>query len=174
VSVNPIGLAQGNEFWKAQSNITGSTFTNGSFSTTVTSNPAIAPATSGSTPLSNPSLDSVFGPGITSAVFTQSFDVAGGPNAALVNSVGLSLTQRRPGNEVPGPLPILGAGVAFGLSRKGKPSFHSPLPCGRGFFCPFTAASAAGETASLARGKVAGTPWMIRTSSQMARRLQKQ
>ncbi len=118
MSVNPIGLAQGNEFWKAQSNITGSTFTNGSFSTTVTSNPAIAPATSGSTPLSNPSLDSFFGPGITSAVFTQSFDVAGGPNAALVNSVGLSLTQRRPGNEVPGPLPILGAGVAFGLSRK--------------------------------------------------------
>jgi len=44
--------------------------------------------------------------------------VAGGPNAALVNSVGLSLTQRRSGNEVPGPLPILGAGVAFGLSRK--------------------------------------------------------
>jgi hypothetical protein len=47
--------------------------------------------------------------------------VAGGPNAALVNSVGLSLTQRRSGNEVPGPLPILGAGVAFGLSRKGNP-----------------------------------------------------
>ncbi len=118
VAITPVGLAQGNTFWKAQSNVTGSTFTNGSFETTVTTNPAIVPATSGSSPLTNPSVDSFFGPGVTSALFTQSFTVAGGPNAALVNSLGVTLTQRRPSTEVPGPLPILGAGAAFGLSRK--------------------------------------------------------
>ena len=36
MSVNPIGLAQGNEFWKAQSNITGSTFTNDTVTSPVT------------------------------------------------------------------------------------------------------------------------------------------
>mgnify|MGYP001810668350 CR=1 FL=1 len=119
VSVNPIGLAQGNEFWKAQSNITGSILNPpGFFTTTVTTNPAINPMTSGSSPQINPSSNSFFGSGVTSAVFTQAFQVGGGNNNALANSMGVTLTQRRPKNEVPGPLPILGAGVAFGLSRK--------------------------------------------------------
>lgn len=120
VAITPVGLAQGNTFLKATSNITGSIFrAPGTYSTTVTTNPAINPMTSGNTPaFNNPSADSFFAPGVTSAVFTQTFSVGGGINNAVANSLGVTLVQQRPSTEVPGPLPILGAGAAFGLSRK--------------------------------------------------------
>jgi hypothetical protein len=59
-----------------------------------------------------------FTPSLTSQTFTQSFSAT--PSGNLVaNSLGTiySITPG-PASEVPGPLPILGAGAAFGFSRR--------------------------------------------------------
>jgi hypothetical protein len=122
VSITPAGLALGNTFEKIQANITGSTEGIGSFLTTVTTDEGTTPITASSSnvaPGVNPSADAFFGPGVTTALFTQSFNLAGvGANSSIVNSLGVTLTQNVPTNQVPGPLPILGAGAAFGFSRK--------------------------------------------------------
>lgn len=124
VSITPAGLAAGNTFDKVQANITGNIQTAaGTFITTVSTNPAINPLTiqassSNIAPGVNPSADAFFAPGVTSAIFRQTFALAGLPTgASVVNSLGLTLTQKGP-DAVPGPLPILGAGAAFGFSRK--------------------------------------------------------
>lgn len=124
VSITPEGLAAGNTFQKVQANITGNVqSSNGTFITTVSTDPAVNPliiqaSSNNIAPGENPSDDAFFGPGVTSAVFTQSFALAGLPQgASVVNSLGLTLTQKGP-DSVPGPLPILGAGAAFGFSRK--------------------------------------------------------
>lgn len=114
----------GNTFAKIQANITGSTEGSGSFITNVSTNPAVAPVSSIASssnilPGINPGNDAFFGPGVTTALFTQSFSLNGSnPNLAIVNSLGVTLTQQTPTDSVPGPLPILGAGAAFGFSRK--------------------------------------------------------
>jgi hypothetical protein len=122
VTINDLGA--GNTFKKIQSNITGSTEGSGSFFTSVTASSPLTPVSSDASssnvsPGINPGNDAFFGPGVTTAIFTQSFNLAGSdPNVAIVNSLGVTLTQQRPTESVPGPLPILGAGAAFGLSRK--------------------------------------------------------
>jgi hypothetical protein len=122
VTITPEGLAAGNTFEKVQANITGNIQTNGTFITSVSTNPAINPiviqaSSNNIAPNQNPSVDAFFGPGVTTALFTQSFSLAGLPQgASVVNSLGLTLTQKT--TSVPGPLPILGAGAAFGFSRK--------------------------------------------------------
>jgi hypothetical protein len=124
VSITPAGLALGNTFSKIQSNITGSTEGTGSFFTSVSTNPAVSPVASVASssnilPGDNPGNNAFFGPGVTSAIFSQSFNLAGvSPNVSLVNSLGVTLTQKTATESVPGPLPILGAGAAFGFSRK--------------------------------------------------------
>ncbi|MCT0206721.1 hypothetical protein [Synechococcus sp. CS-1332] len=124
MTITPEGLAAGNTFLKVQPNITGNIQTAaGTFITSVSTNPGITPAviqasSSNIAPGINPGNDAFFGPGVTTAIFTQSFVLAGLPTgASVVNSLGLTLTQQGPAS-VPGPLPILGAGAAFGFSRK--------------------------------------------------------
>jgi hypothetical protein len=124
VSITPEGLALGNTFEKIQANITGSTEGAGSFFTSVVTDPLTNPvsATASSSNIApgiNPGADAFFGSGVTTALFTQSFNLAGvGANSSIVNSLGVTLTQNVPDESVPGPLPILGAGAAFGFSRK--------------------------------------------------------
>jgi hypothetical protein len=106
-----ITLTGGYNFATAQSNITGN---NGTFSTSTTSTglPTSADSTGG------PGTTVSFTPGLTSQIFTQSFSAT--PSGSLVaNSLG-SIYSIIPGtvSEVPGPLPILGAGAAFGFSRR--------------------------------------------------------
>jgi hypothetical protein len=115
--INP-GLAAGNTFAVAQSNITGSTIAfppanSGSYTTTITSSSLTGPITAASG--SNPSGFVAFKPGVTSASFKQSFSATG---VASVSSLGISFLQQTPPSEVPGPLPLLGAGAAFAFSRK--------------------------------------------------------
>jgi hypothetical protein len=62
-------------------------------------------------------VEGVFGPGITSRTFTQSFSIvpAGNNDARLFTVSNDWNTNSEP---IPGPLPLLGAVTAFGLSRK--------------------------------------------------------
>ena len=106
-----ITLTGGYNFATAQANITGN---NGVFSTTTTSTGLPTSATS----VGGAGTTVSFTPSLTSQTFTQSFSAT--PSGALVvNSLGTiySITPG-PASEVPGPLPILGAGAAFGFSRR--------------------------------------------------------
>jgi hypothetical protein len=119
LAITPDGIAAGNTFLSAQSNITGSNLADppedsGSFSTTITSPALIGSATADST--TNPSPIRFFNPGLTTSRFDQAFTSTG---VASISSLGISFTQRTtPPSEVPGPLPLLGAAAAFGFSRK--------------------------------------------------------
>jgi len=56
-------------------------------------------------------------PGVISDTFTTTLTV--GPGAGnYVTQINSVLTQYSPGTDVPGPLPLLGAGAAFGFSRR--------------------------------------------------------
>jgi hypothetical protein len=57
----------------------------------------------------------VFQPQLTSQIFTQSFDLVSVNNDSLAS---IGATWRAKANPVPGPLPLLGAATAIGLSRK--------------------------------------------------------
>jgi MYXO-CTERM domain-containing protein len=57
---------------------------------------------------------SFFTPPVTSATFTTTLNVTSG----FVSQVTSGISQRDPGTRVPGPLPLLGAGAAFGFSRR--------------------------------------------------------
>jgi len=106
-----ITLTGGYNFATAQANITGN---NGIFSTTTASTGLPTSATSAGGAGTTVS----FTPGLTTQTFTQSFSAT--PSGSLVaNSLGTiySITPG-PASEVPGPLPILGAGAAFGFSRR--------------------------------------------------------
>lgn len=120
ISITPAGVADGNVLFRAQSNITGGTLEGGSFTTTATESAAkVTPltATDGSSP-SNP--PGIFVPNTVSATFSQTFAASNNPppGPATINSFGLQFTQTNIPTSVPGPLPILGAAAAFGLSRK--------------------------------------------------------
>jgi len=106
-----ITLTGGYTFATAQANITGN---NGTFFTSTTSSGLATAASStggaGSTV--------GFNTGLTEQFFSQSFTAE--PSGALVaNSLG-TIYSIIPGevSETPGPLPILGAGAAFGFSRR--------------------------------------------------------
>jgi hypothetical protein len=57
---------------------------------------------------------SFFTPAVTSATFNTTLNVTTG----FVSQVTSGISQRAPMSEVPGPLPLLGAGAAFGFSRR--------------------------------------------------------
>jgi hypothetical protein len=107
-------LKNGRTFDTAQANITGN---NGLFSTSTTSP---APGLLSAATSSGGAGSTVgFTPGLTTLTFTQTFSSTA--NGALVlNSLG-TIYSTTPGQgdvEVPGPLPLLGAGAAFGFSRR--------------------------------------------------------
>ncbi|MCP9937133.1 hypothetical protein KBY95_08560 [Cyanobium sp. Aljojuca 7A6] len=108
----------GFRFLNAQANITGGTIGGGALNTVASS-----------TALTGGSVSSTSGPGpidtfiddTFEAVFSQTFSALGGNDpTADIESFGLRFRQNKEftTSSVPGPLPILGAGAAFGLSRK--------------------------------------------------------
>ena len=115
ISVLNPNLSNGFVLGQAQANITGGGFGNTSTST-ITSSSFAAP---GSTTVTNNSTATVvgFNSGVTSATFNQSYTPQGGATP-IVSSLGITIDQNAPGEGAPGPLPILGAGAAFGFSRK--------------------------------------------------------
>jgi hypothetical protein len=106
----------GQWFSKYGSGITAPPDHAGSYTVTGSVGPAIATlpaANSGMIP---------YGTGVTFDTFTTTLqvpalDLLGDPDnyVTQINSV---LTQYSPGTDVPGPLPLLGAGAAFGFSRR--------------------------------------------------------
>jgi hypothetical protein len=107
-----IELLNGKTFDTAQANITGN---NGNFSTSTASAGLTSPATA----TGGPGTTVSFAPMLTTQVFIQSFSAT--PSGSLAfNSLGTiySTTPGRGEPEVPGPLPLLGAGAAFGFSRR--------------------------------------------------------
>jgi hypothetical protein len=110
--VYTLTLKNGRTFDTAQANITGN---NGIFSTSTTSLGLPSAATSSGGAGSTVS----FTPGLTTLTFTQAFSAAA-DGSLVLNSLGTiySTTPGRTDTEVPGPLPLLGAGAAFGFSRR--------------------------------------------------------
>jgi hypothetical protein len=115
--VYTITLKNSRTFDTAQANITGN---NGTFSTSTTANtglPSAATSTGGAGSTVS------FTPGLSTLTFTQTFASVANGNLVL-NSLGTiystapGLTPPGGGAGVPGPLPILGAGAAFGFSRR--------------------------------------------------------
>jgi hypothetical protein len=107
-------LLNGRTFTGAQANITGN---NGTFATSTTSTGLPTAATSTGGPGTTVSLN----PALTAQTFTQTFSAR--KNGSLVlNSLGTIYSTTAPAPtppvETPGPLPILGAGAAFGFSRR--------------------------------------------------------
>jgi hypothetical protein len=107
-----IELLNGKTFDTAQANITGN---NGNFSTDTASAGLTSPATA----TGGPGTTVSFVPMLTTQDFTQSFSATPSGNLAF-NSLGTiySTTPSQGDVEVPGPLPLLGAGAAFGFSRR--------------------------------------------------------
>jgi len=99
----------GYTFAQTQANATGSNLAGGTFSTT-TSNPSNLFSPRTADPNTNPSPNTLITPGQISLVVTQTLSNSGGGSS--LSSVGANYTS------VPGPLPILGAGVGFGMTRK--------------------------------------------------------
>ncbi|MCX5949529.1 MAG: hypothetical protein NTY67_15605 [Cyanobacteria bacterium] len=115
-----VSLVNGRTFAVAESNITGSTLGGGSFSTSFTSSGMTAPANASNG--FSPSFSSSFGSGLTSQAFTQTFiftPVNSGNQIDTLSNLGAAIGTTPQGTtSVPGPLPVLGAGAAFGFSRK--------------------------------------------------------
>jgi hypothetical protein len=64
-----------------------------------------------------PSLAATFTGEVTEAIFTNTLKVTEGGATVLDNTL-LQKPEFQPPDEVPGPLPLLGAGAAFGFSRR--------------------------------------------------------
>ena len=111
-----VTLAGGNSFNKVQSNLTGSTLGGGSFNTSLSATGLAAPATAANG--NNPGATQSFGASTTTAAFVQAFVFDYTANPDTLSSVGGSFTTLLDTTSVPGPLPVLGAGAAFGFSRK--------------------------------------------------------
>jgi hypothetical protein len=105
ISINTPGYT----FAQTQANATGSNLAGGTFSTT-TSNPSNLFSPRTADPINNPSPNTLITPGQTSLVINQVLSNSGGGSS--LSSVGANYTS------VPGPIPILGAGMGFGISRK--------------------------------------------------------
>jgi len=110
ISITDPNKTAGWTFQNGLSNVTGGGLTP-SYFTTVSSTALVSSATSRQS--STGSVVS-FNSGVNTATFTQSWTVTSGS----VSSLGFTLDQLSPGESVPGPLPLLGAGTAFGFSRK--------------------------------------------------------
>jgi len=109
-----VTLLNGRTFVGAQANITGN---NGTFATSTTSTGLPTAATSTGGPGTTVSLN----PALTAQTFTQAFSSKKKGNLVL-NSLGTIYSTTAPAPtppvQAPGPLPILGAGAAFGFSRR--------------------------------------------------------
>ena len=120
ITITPAGIAAGNQLLAAQANITGGNLLGGDFTTTISSDKLPDPLTANS--LVNPSGAGLFFANTLSATFKQTFAATAGPGQgpSTINSFGIQFAQNNPSTDtsVPGPLPILGAGAAFGMSRK--------------------------------------------------------
>jgi hypothetical protein len=120
ITITPAGVAAGNQFKAAQANITGGNLNGGGFTTTINTTSLPAPLTANS--VNNPSPAGFFNDSTLAATFSQTFAASApsGQGPATINSFGIQFTQNQGSTDtsVPGPLPILGAGAAFGLSRK--------------------------------------------------------
>ena len=108
----------------AQAFIAGGTFGGGSATKTLAS-PAIANPGNGQVSVTNgTSTNGLFNPNGVTATFAQAFSTVDGTmsNPGTITNFGSIIVQNQaftpPGNSVPGPLPILGAGAAFGFLRK--------------------------------------------------------
>lgn len=106
-----VTLLNGRKFLLAQSNISGSTLGGGSYSTSLSSSGLPLPATS----TSGAGLPVSFNSGLTSQVFTQTFNFSYNNSPDTLQNLGASFTTTA---AVPGPVPVLGASLAFGFSRK--------------------------------------------------------
>jgi len=88
----------------------------GTGSYSVTGNPAGVPPTASTNLQGVRNLSTYPGSGVTTATFNTTLTV--GANTS-VTSFTSAILQRKPGTStVPGPLPLLGAGAAFGISRR--------------------------------------------------------
>jgi hypothetical protein len=103
------------EFHLMKTGATTSATSTNAWTKTLTANVATLPASVSSNELSpgGESAIATFAGGITSAIFTSTLNVTSGTVTNFTDSVTQKIIE-----EVPGPLPILGAGVAFGFSRK--------------------------------------------------------
>ncbi len=103
-------LLNGNMFDKAQANLTGATLNGSSMSTTLASSglPVSATSTNGFGSVVS------FNPGLTSQTFTQTFSFTYASGADNFTQVG-GIWNAKP---VPGPLSVVGAGMAMGFARK--------------------------------------------------------
>lgn len=111
IAVSPAGILAGNKLNAFQVNITGSTVSGGAIGTTATSASLVGGSASSS---AGPGTPVAFNTGVTSATFSQTFAVT---SPATITALGFAFNQRND-SQVPGPLPLLGAGAAFGFSRK--------------------------------------------------------
>ncbi|MFM7639982.1 MAG: hypothetical protein ACKO45_00255 [Cyanobium sp.] len=109
-----VSLLNGRTFDSTQANITGN---NGSFSTSLSSPGLATPSTASG----GQGTTQNFGANLTSQTFTQSFSASPSNAGFFLNSVGAATSSTPPGTATtPGPLPLLGAGAAFGFSRKAR------------------------------------------------------
>lgn len=100
----------------AQANVTGGNLTGGTFTTTASSLTLAPPSSLTADSTNNPSPILAFNGGIQVAPFAQTFST-GAPGT--INSFGLQFAQViPPPSKAPGPLPLLGAGAAFGFTRR--------------------------------------------------------
>jgi hypothetical protein len=102
-------LTPGYSFALTQSNATGSDLSGGSFQTTLSENSNLfSPRVAGSAS-ANPSPNAAISPNQTQLNVTQAYN---NTDPASLSSVGANYTA------TPGPLPIVGTGIALGFSRK--------------------------------------------------------
>jgi hypothetical protein len=87
----------------------------GSASYSMTGSPAGVPPTAMTNLAGMRNLSIYPGAGVTAAAFTSTLQV---DPSTSVTSFTSAILQRSPGTSVPGPLPLLGAGAAFGFSRR--------------------------------------------------------
>lgn len=107
-----VTLASDTAFRVAQANINGSTLGGGSITTSFSSSGLIAPATA---TFNGPNVPGSFNQNLSTQTFTQAFTFNRVGSGDVFSQVGALWSTYQP---VPGPLPLLGAATAFGLSRK--------------------------------------------------------
>ena len=109
-----VNLLSGRTFNTTEAFLTGSTLGGANYSTTFSSTGLSVSATAQNG--ASPGNLRAFTPNLTSQAFTQAFNFNTSASGNL-STVGASFDTSQ-STAVPGPLPILGAGAAFGFSRK--------------------------------------------------------
>ena len=124
VTADPAFQSLGFSMIGAQAFIAGGTFGGGSATKTLASPAITNPGNSKVSVTNGTSSNGMFNPNVVTATFAQAFSTVDGTmsNPGTITNFGSIIVQNQaftpPGNSVPGPLPILGAGAAFGFSRK--------------------------------------------------------